>query len=161
MAPLPGNLIEYYNGRLYIAKEDTIWITDAMSFGSVDERYGFMQIKGRKTLMRALNTGMYISANGKTYFATGRTPEEFTLRKVADHEAIEGTDVIVKDVNIGKSHYETALIWTSKEGICIGLEEGQMFNATERKYIMPGAVAGASFFRQQGGIDQYVSVIED
>jgi len=48
---IPGHLIEYFNGRLYVTRDNEIWFSDPMALGRTDERRNFKQLPSRVTLL--------------------------------------------------------------------------------------------------------------
>ncbi len=163
-APLPGQHIEYYNGRLYIARNETIWYTDANYFNQVDRRYNFMQFENEITMMQAVDDGIWVTVgdinNQTTYFIQGATREEMTLKRFAGYGCIEGSDVKVLDgQKVGEGLSGTVIIWTSDKGICIGGNSGRFVNITDSKYNVPNRRFGAGLFRDEDGLAQYIATL--
>ncbi len=160
--PPPGQHIEYYNGRNYIAQNHTIWITDAFAFGRVDMRKGFISMKDEVTMIKAVDDGIYVSIGdindrSSVVFFGGQGPEDFTYRVVAEYGAIEGTAVKPKSALIGDGIEGTTVIWASRKGICLGRNGGNFKNLTAARYEVPGNRYGAGFFRLNGGTPQYLA----
>lgn len=161
-APQPGQHIEYYNGRLYIARNDVIWYTDAFNFGHVDMRSNFIRMKDEITMLGAVDDGMYVSIGDITdrssvLFLSGLQPKEFVIRQVADYGAIEGTDVKVNGSFIGEGIAGKAILWTSRKGVCLGANGGNFTNLTKDKYIVSDRRYGAGLFQLRNGIPQYIA----
>lgn len=162
--PQPGQHIEYYNGRLYIAKNETIWYTDVNYFNQVDRRYNFIQFENEITMMQAVDDGIWICVGDinrqNTYFIQGAVVEEYTLRSFASYGCIEGSDVKIKDARkIGKGLTGTAVMWASDGGICIGGNSGQFINVTDGRFNTPNKRFGAGLFRDKNGLAQYITTL--
>ena len=160
----PGQLIEYYNGRLYVARNETIWYSDVNYFNQVDRRYNFIQFENEITMMRAVNDGIWVCVGDinrqNTYFIQGATREEFTLRNFANYGCIEGSDVSIKDAGkVGEGLTGKAVMWTSDGGICIGANSGQFINITDGKFNTPDKRFGAGLFRDENGLAQYIATL--
>jgi len=161
-APKPGQHIEFYNGRLYIARNETIWYTDAYALGRVDMRSNFISMKDEVTMLKAVDDGIYVSIGdindrSSVIFLGGSTPEEFTYKVVADYGAIEGTAVKPKSAFIGDGIEGQTVLWTSRKGICLGANGGRLTNLTAQRYVVPNNRFGAGLFRLQNGIPQYIA----
>jgi hypothetical protein len=163
-APLPGQHIEYYNGRLYVARNETIWYSNVNDHGAVDRRRNFIPFENEITMMRAVDNGIWITVGDThrqtTYFMGGATREEFSLRRFAGYGCIEGSDVKIKDGSkVGKGLSGTVIMWTTDNGICIGGNGGQFINITDGKYKTPDKRFGAGLFRDENGLAQYITTL--
>lgn len=160
--PPPGQHIENYNGRNYIAQNHTIWITDAYAYGRVDMRKGFISMKDEVTMIKAVDDGIYVSIGdindrSSVIFLGGQGPEDFTYKVVADYGAIEGTAIKPKSAYVGDGIEGTTVMWASRKGICRGANGGAFKNLTAGRYEVPDNRYGAGFFRLQNGIPQYIT----
>ncbi|MCP4257969.1 MAG: hypothetical protein GY774_10640 [Planctomycetes bacterium] len=163
-APLPGQHIAYYNGRLYVARNETIWYSDVNEFGEVDRRMNFLSFENEVTMMKAVDDGLWVCVGDinrqATYFIQGATREDQTLRRFAGYGCIEGSDVKIKDgQKVGEGLSGTVIMWTSDGGICIGANGGRFINVTDGRYNTPDKRYGAGLFRDEGGLAQYISVL--
>jgi hypothetical protein len=163
-APLPGQHIEYYNGRLYIARNQTIWYTDVNYFNQVDRRSSFIQLDNEITMMKAVDDGIWVCTGDinrqATHFIQGATRDEFRLKSVAGYGCIEGSDIKVKDGSkVGEGFSGTVIMWASDGGICIGGNSGRFINTTDGKFNTPNRRFGAGLFREENGVAQYITTL--
>ena len=157
-----GHLLEYFKNRLYVARGSVLWFSDPMYFNSVDMRKNFKQFSGYITMIKAVDDGIFISAD-KTYFMSGRSPDDFSLHVVADYKAIIHTAVRVDGSQIGEDDISgDVIVWTSEKGLCLGANGGSFKNLTSKKYRMPsGIVEGTSLYRENGkGTAQFLTIIQ-
>jgi hypothetical protein len=161
-----GQLIEWYNGRLYVAKGDKLYISDPLYPEAVDIRKGFLRFKGYITLLQSVDDGMYV-ADGTHYFIDGEQPEKFKKTFIADYNAVIGTSVVVDPGFIGGYINElfgftprvgTMAMWLSEKGICLGLSRGQFYNITQEKYTPESVLYGTALFKVTKGLPQYIAV---
>ncbi len=162
--PPTGQHIEYYNGRIYIAKNHTLWFTDAYAFGRVDMRGNAMEFKDEITMVKAVRDGLYISIGDITnrssvVFLKGPTPKDFISVPIFDYGAIEGSPTKCKSAFIGEGSAddEDVVMWASRKGICVGAAGGNARNLTATKYEVPANRYGAGFFRLNNGVPQYIA----
>ncbi len=160
--PPPSQHIEYYNGRIYHAKNETIWFTDAHGYGLIDMRQNAMKMKDEVTMLKAVDNGIYVSIGdvndrSSAIFLSGNTPEEFTSREVANYGAIEGTAVKTKSSFVGDGAEGKKVLWVSRKGICLGENGGKFTNLTATRYEVPRNRYGSGMFRIVDGLPQYIA----
>jgi hypothetical protein len=157
-----GQHIEYFNGRLFIAKNETIWYTDAYNYGVIDMRTNAIKMKDEVTMMKAVDDGMYVSIGdinnrSSVIFLSGNTPSDMHSREVAGYGAIEGTGVKAKSAYIGNGASGKQVLWTSHKGICLGENGGKFTNLTATKYNVTQNRYGAGQFKITNGVPQYIA----
>jgi hypothetical protein len=153
----PGHLIEWFNGRLYVARGGDVWHSDAIYPGSTDERKNFKQLGGYVSLLRAVKDGIYVSNSKETYFLAGLDPGEATLVKVASYPAILGSDVQIDGDRLGlRDSSGRAVLWLSPQGICAGLDGGQFINLTQSFYRPTSLNESRAMLRLVGNFYQYL-----
>jgi hypothetical protein len=160
--PPTGQHIEFYNGRIYIARNHTLWFTDVFAFSRVDKRYNAIEFKDEITMVKAVDDGLYISIGdinerSQTVFLGGNDPSEFVQKIVADYGAIEGTATKPNEAFIGDGISGQAVLWASRKGICLGGNGGSFRNLTAGKYEVPSNRYGSGFFRINNGVPQYIA----
>lgn len=128
----PGHIVEYYNGRLYVAADNIVYFTDALRYGLHDSKHGYYMFPERVTLLKAVDDGLFVSSD-TTYFLDG-SPKPATqgssvsLRPVLPYKAVEGASC-----NVPNSH---DVMWLSERGIVRGGAGGQVANLTEDQIAM-------------------------
>jgi hypothetical protein len=160
--PMPGQHIEYYNGRIYIARNETIWFTDAYAYERIDMRFNAIKMKDEVTMLKAVDDGLYVSVGdindrSSVIFLSGSTPEDMTSREVANYGAIEGTAVKPKSAFVGDGANGKTVLWVSRKGVCLGGNGGNFTNLTAARYEVPRNRYGSGLFRIINGVPQYIS----
>ncbi len=156
-----GQHIEYYNGRLYVAKNETMWYSDVNYLEQTDRRYNHQKFENEITMMNAVIDGIWLCVGDiyrkSTYFMQGDTREDMVLRPFANYGCLEGSDIKVKDgQKVGEGLTGSVVMWTSEQGICIGASGGRFINITDGKYSVPSRRFGAGLFRDVDGLAQYI-----
>lgn len=167
----PGQLLEYYKGRLYVAADDILYCGDPYS-DYYDGRHGVYQFEGFITLLRAVEGGLYV-ADGHHHFLRGDSPMEFSLVKnIIEGNAIIYTDAIVDGQYIGgkegitptRTQAHTPIleyaIWTSTIGVIVGDPQGAATLVSDQ-YAMQYAQyrRGACLIKKDNGKEQYIGVL--
>ena len=143
VGPPTGHLIEIHSGFMFIAIDNFIFYSMPYNYHSYCLQ-DYLAFPSRINMLRAVKDGLYISDNTTTYYLNGYEPREFFQVVVADYPVISGTDVVIDGRKIGKGEIlDRVIMWTGKEGICIGGPEGLFLNFTERKLIIPDSRSGA------------------
>ena len=158
-----GHLIEWFNGRLLVARDTTIYYSDAVFPGIMDERKNFIMFGSRITMLAAVETGVWVSEkNNRTYFLAGSDIKDSILLLKENSGAIEGTAVKTNSQNVDNLRAQgTVVIWTSPNGVFIGSNEGFLLNATKGVYVPQSATSGCAVLRKNGNYNQYLVTLKD
>lgn len=160
ISPEPGQLLEYYNGRLLIARDNVLSWTNVGKFDEVDERWNFLQMTSDISMIKAVSDGMYISDMARTWFLKGSDVEDFVLQPIATYPAVKGTPIIIEAGQQGiEGLFGNVAMWSSIKGVCIGGSGGQFINKTIKRYNMHEAKEGASLVRTINGSTQFISAL--
>jgi hypothetical protein len=159
---IPGHLLEYYRGRLFIARENVIWYSDVIAkrFGSLDKRSNGRQLPSRILLMKAVDDGLWLSDETAIYYASGLDPYTLNIVRTKDYPAIFGMAVQV-DGQLMSSRIPligTAYMIGTEQGVCFIGNGGFFMNITEKGYRMPQGTSGTMLFHR-GNINRVISII--
>ena len=149
---VPGHLIEYFNGRLYVARDNEIWFSDPMAFMRTDKRRNFKQLPSRITLMSAVEDGIYVSDLEGTYFMGGGDPGEAVLIDKADYPAIPYTAQKIDAARIGGLGFSGSCSFMDIEnGDMHGRGRGAVQEYNRRALSDPGEALFRGGNHSQGG----------
>lgn len=139
-----GQILEFYNSRLYAANGCNLFFSDATVPTRMDNRKNAIAFPSRITMMKAVNDGIYISDSKGIYFEAGRDVSEFVERKVADVPAIEGMSVTV---GVKGKTIKKAVYWMTEKGIYAGYDEGVVMAQQKGLFSVSGLVSGTAIIR--------------
>jgi len=152
----PGHLVCYFKGRTFVAQENIIWYSEAFAPEHFDISSGFIVMKNRVTMMMPVQDGLYV-ADGSIKFLAGANPKEFVVHELADYDAIEGSAVLAD------AHYFNAkgdaVVFSTPEGICVGLNGGMFSNLTQDDVAFVHGLKGVGHIRHADGLVQYITLI--
>ena len=153
--------ISEYSGRLVFIKDQFITYSEPYAYELVNPATGFVNLPGKVALFAPNDNGVFLATNKQTWFARGDDLIEANLRSVADYGAIEGTLAYAQGSVVGDGSLSEDLvpIWMSSRGLCVGLPDGSVENATIRKVNTPSGGTGTAMVRERDGNNFYVSVI--
>lgn len=155
-----GHLMGYHRGRLYVAVNKVVYFSDPYNPGLTDVTKNFIMFPERVTLIAPVEQGIFFSDEKKTYYMNGTDPDDAAMRKVADYPAMENTGTEIEPGALADGVSGETWMWSSKKGVCVGLEGGEFKNLTENKYALRTGDIGAALFRQRNGINQYLGIIK-
>jgi hypothetical protein len=151
MGPPPvGDMLAYYNGRIYIANGPVVAYTEPLGYGLFAWSRNFLLFGEDVTLLASVDDGLYVAAD-KTFFLSGPTPNEFVRKDILPYGAVKYT-----------ASYDTqgdAVSWFSHRGLVVGGPSGQVKNVQEERVGVDRYLDGASFLREAEGLRHVVTVL--
>ena len=154
--PLPaGQLIEYFLGVLYVARDNILYIADPLC-DYYDVRTGYRIFNKYITMLRSVDGGLYVS-DDRVWFVKGRANEDFERDEAYPSPAIIHTDVSVNGKFIDDTMVGKVAIWTGENGICLGDANGTVINLTDNRYTFTARGRGTGFIRETENVRHYVN----
>ena len=152
-APPTGQLVEYHNGRLYVASGNVLWESDALRYGIFDNVHGFTMYPSRITMIKAVTDGMYLSIAGdRTYFLQGMGTDDVVQIPVSRYAAIEGAAC-----NLPESK-EVAWFANGVGGVTIGAAGGETRVVTGDNLAVPQYQYGSMTYLPISGNKRMIGV---
>jgi hypothetical protein len=157
-----GKCLEYFNGRLYFAKDNFVYCTKAFDIEHIDVRYAVVAgFPEDVTAIARVNDGLFIGTSTNTYFLRGTSPDPkdggFTQTHIAKYGIIYGTVVRFQgDIVADAKTKNTVVLWSSTLGVFCGTEGGMYTCLSLNQITVPAGDVGTAIVREQGGIYQYI-----
>lgn len=148
--PPPGQLLEYLQGRIFIASGSNVYFTEPLRYGCYDPEANFYMAQQRVTLLRAVNDGLYIGAD-TTVFVTQAGTEEALRTPVVPYSAVEGAAMTLPD--------GVSVMWLSDRGFIVGGNGGQIKPVTEATIAMPMYAFGCMGLIENDGHKHAVTIL--
>lgn len=163
-AVLPaGQFLSRYKTKLLVGKGKVLYMADSLSH-HYDVRRGYRTFGSDIKMIHALDTGIYISDSDYTYFLSekemGEEIDVFTREKVIDCPAMPYTDITIDGKYVGEGQGDDVVMWTSKDGICMGDGNGKVESITRNNYIVDDHSRGAAFLRNNNNVVHYIVALE-
>ena len=159
-----GELIEYYNARLYASQVKEIFYSDAANPMIMDMRKNFILTGGPITMLKAVEDGIYVSAQGKTFFMHGDDPSTFKYKPICDLPAIVGSPIVFEKEVVTYAKRGTlagkTVIFSTTDGIFMGYKGGAVEDLTSKHYGVLDVDSGCAFIRWDKLYQQYIFVGE-
>jgi hypothetical protein len=162
-----GQLLEFYDSRLYTAQDDTIFYSDAGRPMVMDERHNFLQCSGRVRMVKSVVDGLYTSEGEHVFFYTVSKddPPKFKKIPIIDVPCFEGMAIKIEGEKISPKVEAVVVIWPGGEGVFMGKPGGEFERLTGRNFFLGGVSHGTGAFLVRDlhkgfkpGFPQYVGV---
>lgn len=154
-----GTLMCFYNGRLYIAKDNIIYCTDPFTIEYCDERnYVVAVFDGNINMLSCVDTGIWVGTDKEIFFLSGDDSIEngFTQISITDYGCILGTAYTIKSEIMKEGPAGAGVLFASYRGICVGFNDGVFKNLTQEYYTYDHGQRGCSLVRFKDGYIHFV-----
>lgn len=165
--PPQADIIEYHKGRIYLAQGPVLWHTELYLYDLIDRTRGFIQFENDITMVRSVSGGLYVGTTAKLYFLRGTAAKGMERTTLIDSPVIRGSDVMTPTADVhpqvrkgGDIPEGNVPMFMTSDGICVGLEDGNVHNLTRGKVVFPGVVSAAALYRGDQGANAYVAVTD-
>ena len=160
--PRAGNHLAFFAGRIFVSEATVLWWSEPYAFSWFDRTRNYIEYNSKIRMIKPVEQGIFVSDAEKTYFLSGRNPQEFNQTVVAPYPAVEWSDAInyVETWEMGLDNLDPGLcaLWASLEGACLGTSIGVFLNLNKKKVIYPergtygtSLVKGYHFIHSIGG----------
>lgn len=160
-----GQLLEFYNSRLYAANGRNLFYSDATILTRMDTRKNAIAFPGRITMLKAVDNGLYVSfeneTKGETVFLAGATPEDFVNRSVLDEAALEGSAISLEGDDLGRGGTGKTVYFATPSSFYKGYPDGVISQRQDGVFtIEDEAKRVTATIREVDGYQQYVMVYQ-
>lgn len=167
----PGQLLDYFSGRLLVASHNILYFSDPYDYSVMKVPDNFISFDGIITNMCALRTGIFISTPEKLFFLKGANFNEISIEPVANIKTIPFSmkkielnlfgikTQIAELLNYQPTQLEHGAFFLSQEGAYIGLEYSKLIRISEDKIQISEYNFGFSYVKKDDTITQIISFI--
>jgi hypothetical protein len=158
--PLATSLA-YWNGRIYLAQERTLWATELYLYDYVDKTKNFMMYETNITAIGAVTDGLYIGTEENIWFQSGPLNE---MRRIPVNGGIIRGSLVTVLPHLLPSEIagnsRSAIMMMTPNGLCAGFDNGMLYNLTQERFLFPDSTRVNGLFRMQDGVNQYIGVAD-
>lgn len=149
----PCSILAHFHGRIYGAVGSVIWYTDPFVETTAESGRNFIQVAGDVTMLAPVPSGLFVGTMEKVYFYRGGGPEDFAPSVVLPYGALSGTQQRIPN--------SSNVVWYSDRGVVVGGADGSVKNIQEENVAPDIGSAGASVFREENGIKQFITSVQN
>jgi hypothetical protein len=160
--PFLSNLC-YAFGRIWGSSGKTVYYSQPFKFGWFRLSANRFEFESEVTVIARVPSGLFIGMRDKTRFLEGTEPEKMQ-QSDAGAGSVKGTLAYCNNVpyladilGTPEKGYVDVPIWVTAEGIVIGNANGRLFNVSKNKLKFGTPEHGASLYRSQNGVFQFLS----
>jgi len=160
-----GHILEYYNSRLYSARDRILFYSDATVIDRMDYRKNAIPFPNTITMVKAVKDGIYVGILGNdddsaagVYFLGGNDPSTFSMTRLLDTGPIDGMSITVDGDNIGRGDSGKTVYWLASDGIYKGYPEGHAIQMQEGLYTPEEFNAGTAIYMNRNGYGQFLGI---
>lgn len=161
LAPLPGcDFIRGHAGRLYVARDDTVFFSEPLRPHLHDPRHNFIKFSGPIRFLEPVAGGLYVGDERGVWFLDGNQPEQ--IRPVSSVRAVRRSSLRISGAHFNREVTQSdqdCAVWLSEEGYMLGRAAGDVVSLhPERVRVEPG-LEGRSRLVVRNGIKQVVTLV--
>lgn len=149
--PPPGQLLEVHNGRIWIAAGPNVFRTQPLRYGLYDPEEDYLMYPRRVVLLKRVDDGMYVSADG-TYFESGIGTPDLDHKPIHPYRAIEGAACNIPD--------SKDVMWLSTRGFVRGSAGGVVKNLTDGQVAMAAYTRACIGVVEKDGVKSVVAITQ-
>lgn len=163
LAPMPaGSFVRWHAGRLYVARGDTLWFSEALRPHLHDPRYNFDRFVGDIRFIEPVQGGIFVADDRGVWWLDGTDPTQFKKRLVTSVRAIKRSSLRLPGAHFGNKITETdrdVAVWLSEEGYAVGKASGDVVSLHPERVRVAADLEGRSAFLVRDGIRQVITLV--
>jgi len=145
-APL-GNHICIFQGRMWVAVANVIWVSEPYAYGKFDMARCFFQFGSNVRMIKPVQSGVWVSTEESTGFIRGANKfSDMSFEKKTEVPAHEySANIELVDLSATALQIQgLSAIWSSDDGLSIGTADGALVVPTANKLLYPTGSSGAT-----------------
>ena len=119
-----GQCVSYFRGQTLVASGSGLYPSQPYAYELFDLRKYF-DFESEITLLAPMENGLFVCTQTHHYWLPGLSPTDWAQQTKAEHGAILGSLVYTEGKNVGEGIPGLAALWLSREGVCVGANDGQ------------------------------------
>lgn len=141
VAPVATHIAFRPGGQVVIAVDDALYINhEPFQYGLFSLRSGFIRMQSDVVMLVSVRDGIFVSDGERTWFFRKLDGwYNYKQELVAAYPAVSG-GLATNKINLADIGFNApgfAAVWLSTTGICYGLDDGTLVNATEDRVTLP------------------------
>lgn len=159
----PSRIVRMHKGRVYFVIDDMLCWTEPLRYGLYKPHENYVKFTAPPNMVESVDDGLFVGTGNRTMFLPGSDPKKFEQRVVDQHGTIPGTGLQLRGSHFGDEQYSgpVAVWWSNSGNLLLGTPGGRTKSLTEQRLSMPSYEAGATIFRESGGMKHLLSVLRN
>lgn len=162
LASMPGGqCIQYWNGRLVVARGSRVLFSEPFRYGTHDPLTGYIDMDSYVEWVAALPTGLFVAMEGRIVFLGGRSPQDLVIKECGSSpwlgpQAFVVLDGSEFDESVSKDA-EGVVAFLTRRGFAVGTPDGAI-STPQAKNILDIGVGRCSVSYDSGFL--YANLLE-
>lgn len=156
----PGKIVRYFNGRVYVARDDTVIFTEALRYGVYRPAQGIYMFPSEVILMEPVSDGVFVGTREGVVFISGLDPYDVRQTNVLSHAPIPNTVTHVPGEYMESGDSFVPVWWGVDGAMVAGLNGGAVRQLTKDRLAVPEFQKGAMLYREREGMAQVLSTMQ-
>jgi hypothetical protein len=157
--PQSGHIVQYFNGRIYVARNDTVIFTEPLRYGVTRPAQGIYMFPERVELLAPSTDGVYVGWQGQVAFLAGMDPYDVSQIAVQAVGPVPRAMTYLPGERLEVGARQVPVWWGTDGVMVAGLPNGQVRQLTRDRLAVPKHEVGAMLLREREGMSQVVSVL--
>lgn len=156
LPPVPGHILEPYNGRIYIGRSNLVYFTEPGSYGAMKQTNNLAFEDEVRLIRDGGKAGLWVATASKTYIIRGKDPADFEPVEKLGYGAAKG---VVTELPGGK------LFWMSSQGPVVANLQGELEDLTDdegeplARIAVDDYARGSAVVRDNKGVRQVIAAM--
>lgn len=157
----PCSIVRYFNGRLYMARNDTVTFTEPLRYSLTRPAQGIYMFSSKVTLLEPSLDGLYVGTDEGIVFIAGSDPYDIRQTNVSRHAPVPRAVTTVPGEFMGADQAEVPAWWGIDGALVAGLPGGNLQQLSKDRIATPNFGIGAMMYREREGMAQLVSSLRN
>ena len=159
----PGDALCFRDGRMYIAVDKTVWVTQPYRVGLIDPRRDFFQFKAKVNVLMDTDAGVFVGTEKGVQFLAGTGPADMKAGEFVSYPIIPGTQTRIPSERFKEQDVigDDIWIWLSERGFHAGMPNGEVLDLTQGRVDIDAGSEGAGTFLERKGASMYVGTVKN
>lgn len=123
-----GNFLRLWHGRLWVARSNVLYFSEAMTYHLTDDRYNFIQFPQRIRFIEPVDGGIWVGQADHVVFVRGQDVRNMAIEQKASRAPVYASSALlhsdmVKSLSQGGTW---VAVWLAENGFVAGTAEGQL-----------------------------------
>lgn len=138
LEPLPGgHIVKAWMGRQLVASGRTLYYSAPLRYGLCNPAQDFIQFPSLIRMVLPVNDGIYLADSQHCYRLAGTDPEQWQLLPLDVSPPPVGATAVLDGSLFQDVPAVPVAVWLSDKGFVLGLPEGQLVLAQEKRLRLP------------------------
>ena len=155
-----GQLVTSYNGRIWVAKQNTLWFSEGMSTHISRLATNYFMLSSFIHMIQPSGDGIYVGTDKGITYLDGADPFTASMGSGYPHGVVPHAYTRVAGEKFEAQEDSVPVWWTTDGVLSVGLPGGEVRQLTRDRLAVPEYGFGAVSIREREGVSHIVSSLQ-